>query len=148
MLRRGGKLGRTARAPRVRPAARHVWISVMSLRSRCLRALVFAGILALIGTTIGLGTARASLPATTRIVLQKAGRYLPTDLYLRRGDTIALRNGDARLTHHAFIEADRFSFDAGTQEPGTETRLTLAEPGDFVIQCGIHPKMKLTLHVE
>lgn len=120
----------------------------MSLRGRCLRPFVFAGILALAGAGIGLETARASLPAATRIVLQKAGRYMPTDLYLRRGDTIALRNGDARLTHHAFIEADRFSFDAGAQEPGAETRLTLVEPGDFVIQCGIHPKMKLTLHVE
>ena len=65
-----------------------------------------------------------------------------------RRDTITLRNGDDSLTHHAFIEADRFSFDAGDQEPGAETRLTLTEPGDFVIQCGIHPKMKLTIHVQ
>ncbi len=50
--------------------------------------------------------------------------------------------------HHAFIEADRFAFDAGDQEPGKQATLTLKEPGDFIIQCGIHPKMKLTLHVQ
>ncbi|SDA24268.1 Plastocyanin [Methylobacterium sp. UNC378MF] len=120
----------------------------MALRRRCLRPLLFFGTLALIGTGIALEAAWASLPAATRIVLQKGSRYWPTDLYLRRGDTITLRNGDARLIHHAFIEADRFSFDAGDQSPGAETRLILATPGDFIMQCGIHPKMKLTLHVE
>jgi plastocyanin len=120
----------------------------MTHRRRRVRSLLVAGLLALAGTGIALEAPRASLPTVTRIVLQKGQRYLPTDLYLRRGDTIALRNGDARLTHHAFIEADRFSFDAGDQAPGTETHLTLAERGDFVIQCGIHPKMKLVIHVE
>ncbi|MCJ2135326.1 hypothetical protein MKK69_14905 [Methylobacterium sp. J-026] len=120
----------------------------MPPRSRSLRSLLLIGTLALVGSGAALETARATLSSGARIVLQKGRQYLPTDLYLRRGDTVTLRNGDESLTHHAFIEADRFAFDAGDQEPGTETRLTLAEPGDFVIQCGIHPKMKLTLHVE
>jgi plastocyanin len=113
-----------------------------------LRCLLVLGPLALTGSCMAFGSAWATLSSTTRIVLQKGRHYMPTDLYLRRGDTITLRNGDEILSHHAFIEADRFSFDAGDQEPGTETRLTLAEPGDFVIQCGIHPKMKLTIHVQ
>jgi plastocyanin len=120
----------------------------MPPRSRCLHTLPVVGLLVLAGSGLAGGTAWATLSSAARIVLQKGRHYMPTDLYLRRGDTITLRNGDESLTHHAFIEADRFSFDAGDQEPGTETRLTLAEPGDFVIQCGIHPKMKLTIHVE
>ena len=62
-----------------------------------------------------------------------------TGLYLHRGD--------ARLIYHAF-KADRFSFDAGSYEPGADTRMTLAEPGDSVLQCGLHTTMKLTLSVE
>jgi plastocyanin len=120
----------------------------MSLRSRCLRSILVVGTLALAGSGMAGGAAWATLSNSVRIVLQKGRHYMPADLYLHRGDTITLRNGDADLSHHAFIEADRFSFDAGDQEPGTETRLTLREPGDFVIQCGIHPKMKLTIHVE
>jgi len=116
--------------------------------SRRLRSVLVVGTLTLAATGVALETARATLSTAARIVLQKGRHYAPTDLYLRRGDTITLRNGDESFTHHAFIEADRFSFDAGDQEPGTETRLTLVEPGDFVIQCGIHPKMKLTIHVE
>ena len=120
----------------------------MPLRIRRLHALTVLVALALSGSSVALGTAWASLTSSTRIVLQKGRHYMPTDLFLRRGDTITLLNGDDSLTHHAFIEADRFSFDAGDQEPGVETRLTLTEPGDFVIQCGIHPKMKLTIHVQ
>jgi plastocyanin len=117
-------------------------------RRRCLRSLLVVGTLAFAGSGVALENARATLSSAARIVLQKGRQYAPTDLYLRQGDTITLRNGDEIFTHHAFIEADRFSFDAGDQQPGTETRLTLAEPGDFVIQCGIHPKMKLTIHVQ
>ena len=110
--------------------------------------MLIAGTFALAGSSLAGAPAWASLSSAVRIVLQKGRHYMPTDLYLRRGDTVTLRNGDESLTHHAFIEADRFSFDAGDQEPGTEAHLTLAEAGDFVIQCGIHPKMKLTIHVQ
>jgi len=120
----------------------------MPLRNRRLRPLLLVGTLVLAGLCAAPHAAWAMLSSTTRVVLQKGRHYVPTDLFLRRGDTITLRNEDSSQTHHAFIEADRFSFDAGDQEPGTETRLVLAEAGDFVIQCGIHPKMKLTIHVQ
>jgi plastocyanin len=94
------------------------------------------------------GSAQANLSSAIRVVLQKGRQYAPSDLFLRRGDTITLVNGDDTAIHHAFIEADRFAFDAGDQEPGKQATLILKEPGDFIIQCGIHPKMKLTLHVE
>lgn len=97
---------------------------------------------------LALGPAQAALSSVVRIVLEKGRRYDPTDLFLHRGDTITLVNGDDSAVHHAFIEASQFSFDAGDQAPGKEARLTLKEPGDFIIQCGIHPRMKLTLHVQ
>ena len=108
----------------------------------------------MIGTVVlgasgaALGPAWATLTGVVRLVLQKDRHYRPADLFLRRGDTITFQNGDTDVNHHPFIEANRFSFDAGDQEPGAMTHLTLAEPGDFVIQCGIHPKMKLTIHVQ
>lgn len=92
--------------------------------------------------------ARAALSSAARIVLQKSRHYDPGDLFLRRGDTLTLVNGDETAVHHAFIEADRFTFDGGDQEPGADRVLTLKEPGDFVIRCGIHPKMRLTVHVQ
>ncbi|MCJ2132514.1 hypothetical protein MKK69_00245 [Methylobacterium sp. J-026] len=119
-------------------------MSIYNLRSHFFRCSAFA----LVAGLLALGPAQASLSSVVRIVLQKGRHYDPTDLFLHRGDTITLVNGDENAVHHAFIEADRFSFDAGDEEPGKQATLTLKEPGDFVIQCGIHPKMKLTLHVQ
>lgn len=94
------------------------------------------------------GSAHAHLSSAIRVVLQKGRHYDPADVFLRRGDSITLINGDDTSIHHAFIEADQFAFDAGDQEPGKQATLILRERGDFIIQCGIHPKMKLILHVE
>ena len=104
--------------------------------------------IALLAGMLALGPAQADLASVVRVVLQKGRHYAPTDLFLRQGDTIVLVNEDDGAIHHAFIEADRFAFDAGDQEPGKQATLKLKEPGDFVIECGIHPKMKLTLHVQ
>jgi len=112
------------------------------------RSLLIGAPIALMTALLTLGPAKADLTNVVRIVLQKGRHYDPTDLFLRKGDTITLVNGDDSAVHHAFIEADRFAFDAGDQEPGKQATLTLKEPGNFIIQCGIHPKMKLTIHVQ
>ncbi|WP_244537448.1 hypothetical protein [Methylobacterium pseudosasicola] len=119
-------------------------MTIYNLRRQLLLGAPMAFMMAL----LALGPAQASLSNVVRIVLQKGRHYDPTDLFLRRGDTITLVNGDDSAVHHAFIEADRFAFDAGDQEPGKQATLTLKEPGDFIIQCGIHPKMRLTIHVQ
>ncbi len=119
-------------------------MSICNLRVQFLRC----GATALVVAIAALGPAQAGLSSAIRIVLQKGRHYDPTDLFLHRGDTITLVNGDDNAVHHAFIEADRFAFDAGDQEPGKQVTLTLKEPGDFIIQCGIHPMMKLTLHIQ
>ncbi len=113
-----------------------------------LRMPLAVGAVALAVSWVALEPAWGALSAAFRVVVLKGRHYEPVDLFLRRGDAILLVNGDDNAIHHAFIEADRFSFDAGDQEPGSQARLTLAQSGDFVLQCGIHPKMKLTVHVQ
>jgi plastocyanin len=119
-------------------------VAIYNLR----RSLLLGAPITLITALLALGPAQAGLSNVVRIVLQKGRHYDPTDLFLRKGDTITLVNGDDSAVHHAFIEAHRFAFDAGDQEPGKQATLTLKEPGNFIIQCGIHPKMKLILHVQ
>ena len=111
------------------------------------RILLLSGAVALVVGMAALGPAHAGLSNVIRVVLQKGRHYDPTDLFLHQGDTLTLVNGDDNAVHHAFIEADRFTFDAGDQEPGKQATLISKEPGHFIIQCGIHPKMKLTLNV-
>lgn len=112
------------------------------------RTPLIAGAAALVVSCVALGPAWALLSSAARVVTLKGRHYEPVDLFLRRGDAITLVNGEDNAVHHAFIEADRFSFDAGDQQPGSHATLKLAESGDFILQCGIHPKMKLTIHVQ
>jgi plastocyanin len=50
--------------------------------------------------------------------------------------------------HHAYVESDTLKFDSGDQKPGSRTSVTFPMRGDFQVLCGIHPKMKLAVHVK
>ena len=80
-------------------------------------------------------------------VSQKERAFAPGEVAIRRGDALRLVNDDYDLLHHAYIESDTFSFDSGDQQPGSKTDIRFPVSGDFKILCGIHPKMKLVVHV-
>ena len=82
------------------------------------------------------------------VVSQKNRRFDPSDITLAKDHTLVIVNDDGDLMHHAFIESDRFDFDSGDQKPGSRTPITFTVRGDFKVLCGIHPKMKLAVHVE
>jgi plastocyanin len=65
-----------------------------------------------------------------------------------RGDTVIIVNDDADLRHHAYIDSDKFRFDSGDQEPGSKTSIAFTVAGTFEVLCAIHPKMKLSVHVQ
>ena len=66
---------------------------------------------------------------------------------MAKDGALVIVNDDGDLLHHAYIESDAFSFDSGDQQPGSRTRIVFSVPGDFKVLCGIHPKMKLAVHV-
>jgi plastocyanin len=124
------------------------WNPLVRPRHTTVRYIAPMGVLALVLACGAMQPAFAALSSVARVVLQKGRHYDPSDLFLHRGDTLTLVNGDDTAVHHAFIEADRFTFDGGDQDPGEDRILKLTEAGDFVIRCGIHPKMRLTVHVQ
>jgi plastocyanin len=81
-------------------------------------------------------------------VTQKGQQFNPRVLSLQRGDVIEIINDDGELIHHAYIDSKSFSFDSGDQEPGSKTDIVFSVPGDFVVLCGIHPKMRLDVTVK
>lgn len=95
----------------------------------------------------GLGVLR-TLAAPQYTVSQKGREFHPDALTIQRGDTIIIVNDDGDLRHHAYVDSAKFSFDSGDQEPGSRTPITFPVAGDFDVLCAIHPKMKLTVHVE
>jgi plastocyanin len=104
-------------------------------------------IAAVAGALTALGTiAVLAVPQTS--ISQKGREFHPGEVTIKRGQTIRIVNDDGDLLHHAYIDADKFSFDSGDQKPGSKTDITFPVAGDFDVLCAIHPKMKLTVHVQ
>ena len=111
-----------------------------------LRAAAPVSLALVLGVACGSATI-GRLYASGHVVSQKGRAFQPNSLVIARGDTLTIVNDDSDLLHHAFIEADNFSFDSGDQEPGSRTPVTFTERGTFQVLCGIHPKMKLAVRV-
>lgn len=89
----------------------------------------------------------AALGASPYVISQKDREFRPAEISVKRGEVLRFINDDGELLHHAYLSADTFSFDSGDQQPGSKFDVTFSVPGDFTVLCGIHPKMKLLVHV-
>jgi len=94
------------------------------------------------------GLAGADLGAPRFQVSQRGRAFQPGVLSVNRGDVVRIVNDDGDLLHHAYVESDQFSFDSGDQEPGGKVDVAFTVSGNFTVLCGIHPKMKLAVHVD
>jgi len=113
------------------------------MRSTQFRAFVAGTLLAFLSAA-----AWAAVSASPYQVSQKGRAFQPGELTIPRGGTVQIINDDGDLLHHAYVESERFSFDSGDQEPGSRTNVIFSVSGTFSVLCGIHPKMKLTVHVD
>ena len=82
------------------------------------------------------------------VVSQKNQIFTPGELSIKRGDTVEVINDDGDLLHHLYVSTKQFEFDSGDQEPGAKVDITFSKTGTFDVLCGIHPKMKLIVHVD
>jgi plastocyanin len=108
---------------------------------RPLAVVATAAALIAAGTLVGLALPQYSIS-------QKGREFHPGEISIKRGETIEIVNDDGDLLHHAYIDSPKLSFDSGDQEPGSKTNITFPLAGDFDVLCAIHPKMKLTVHVQ
>jgi plastocyanin len=90
----------------------------------------------------------AGAGADVYLVTQKGQQFNPGFLSIRRGETVRILNDDGELIHHAYVDSKTFSFDSGDQEPGSKTDIVFSVAGNFVVLCGIHPKMRLDVTVK
>ncbi len=96
---------------------------------------------------LGLASAAALQPAQTQIS-QKGRAFRPGEINIHKNAPLEILNDDGDLLHHAFVESDQFNFDSGDQEPGSKVQIVFPVIGTFDVLCGIHPKMKLIVHVD
>ena len=92
-------------------------------------------------------TMRETAPASrVRTVTQSEKSFHPTHVALQRGARLWILNNDTR-THNIRVFDPAFDFDSGAQEPGETVEIAFPEQGSFLVFCGIHPKMELTVDV-
>jgi len=68
-------------------------------------------------------------------------------LTLHVGDTVRFNNKDP-FNHQIYVKSLDFNFDSPEQVPGETVNLTFTKPGTFDVQCGIHPRMHLSVTVQ
>lgn len=110
------------------------------------REIALVAVAAISLTMLG-GLAWADRGAPRFQVSQRGRAFQPGELSVNRGDIVRIVNDDGDLLHHAYVESDEFNFDSGDQEPGAKVDVAFTVSGNFTVLCGIHPKMKLVVHV-
>jgi cytochrome c peroxidase len=79
-------------------------------------------------------------------VSQHDKMFTPTRVRVRLTDKLWVLNNDTR-THNIRVFDPKLDFDSGAQEPGETVEMTFPKTGSYLVFCGIHPKMELTVDV-
>ena len=72
--------------------------------------------------------------------------FTPTHVRVRRGERLWFLNNDTR-THNIRVFDEKLDFDSGAQEPGETVEIAFPKTGSYLVFCGIHPRMELTVDV-
>lgn len=81
-------------------------------------------------------------------ISQKDQIFTPGELSIKQGETVEIANDDGDLLHHLYVDSKQMEYDSGDQEPGEKVQIKFPVGGTFDVLCGIHPKMKLVVHVQ
>ena len=111
------------------------------------RSIVVGGVIMSISSVAIAAGAASAFVATPTHISQKGQAFHPGEVVLSKGDAIEIVNDDEDLLHHAYVESESFNYDSGDQKPGSRTKISFPVVGTFNVLCGIHPKMKLVVHV-
>jgi plastocyanin len=87
----------------------------------------------------------AQAPAAT-VVAQKDIAFSPGRIEIKPGSTVTFVNEDP-FGHNVYSETKGGEFDIGRQQPGQQSVVTFRQPGTFIAECRIHPKMRLEIVV-
>jgi cytochrome c peroxidase len=83
---------------------------------------------------------------TVSTVSQDNKEFHPTHVEVGRGQRLWIVNNDKR-THNIRVFDPKLDFDSGAQEPGETVEIEFPRAGEYLVFCGIHPKMELWVDV-
>ena len=90
----------------------------------------------------------AALPAGAAdlTIVQKDRSFSQPEVQLKAGDRVTFVNADG-VTHNVYSATAGHEFEIRAQEPGKSTAVRFERPGTLLVECAIHPRMKLRVHV-
>jgi plastocyanin len=87
------------------------------------------------------------LRAADHAIAQQDRHFSQTEITVKVGDTITFKNDD-EVTHNVFSITPGMEFDLHRQAPGASSTIPFMKAGDAEVDCSIHPRMKLSVHVK
>ena len=92
------------------------------------------------------GLSVGALAAGTLTITQKGRVFSSESVTIKKGQALTFANDDT-VPHNIVSTSKGNEFNLGSQPPGASTDVTFKEPGDALIICAIHPRMKMTVKV-
>ncbi len=79
---------------------------------------------------------------------QKDKQFSQEAVTVKSGEAVTFTNSD-QVTHDLSVKnPDGSHMMSAMQKPGDAVKVTFDKPGDYKVQCLIHPKMKLMVTVQ
>ncbi len=87
-----------------------------------------------------------TLSAADHEIVQSDRSFSKQEISIKVGDQVIFKNAD-EVTHNVYSVSPGLAFDLKRQAPGASSTVPFLTEGTAEIQCSIHPKMKLIIHV-
>jgi len=78
---------------------------------------------------------------------QRGLAFSISKLVVKKGDIVTFTNND-NTSHNILVSGNGVSLNSGLQKPGVAFKAPFIKPGIYQVNCGIHPKMKMSIVVE
>jgi plastocyanin len=108
--------------------------------------MIIRKMLSILPAVVLAGLCALPLLAADHVVSQQDRHFSQTEITVKVGDTISFKNDD-EVTHNVFSTTPGMEFDLHRQAPGASSTIPFGKTGDAEVDCSIHPRMKLLVHV-
>jgi plastocyanin len=101
----------------------------------------------LTGITVAVVAIGHAVWAAEQTVVQKDKRFSMPTIQIKAGDRVVFLNDDS-VTHNVYSTTKGHEFEIKTQAPGKSDSVKFDRAGIVVVECAIHPKMRLQVNVD
>jgi plastocyanin len=88
----------------------------------------------------------AALAAGPQAVSQRGRAFSRATVEIGRGETLRFLNEDD-FPHQILVSGNTVLVDSDLQSPGEVLDVAFPDSGVFAVQCGIHPRMRMSVRV-